>query len=118
MAKKKTAKKAAVSSRKKVNKSQAIRDYRAKHPKAGPTEISKALTKQGIKVSPAHVSNVAPKSAKKKRTAKVGQRKAKMIADGESVRVADLLAAQRFVESVGGMESAKTLLSAIEKLAK
>ena len=81
-------------------------------------EPSLNFVNEDIKVSPAHVSNVAPKSAKKKRTAKVVQRKAKMIADGESVRVADLLAAQRFVESVGGIESAKTLLTAIEKLAE
>ena len=118
MAKKKTAKKTA-SSRKKVNKSQAIRDYRAKHPQAGPTEVSRALARRGIKVSPALVSNVASTAGgKRKKKAKTVRRKSNGAVGGESVRVADLVAAQQFVERVGGIDSARMLLKAIETLSR
>jgi hypothetical protein len=46
----------------KVNKSDEIRSYAKANPKAGLTEIARALGEKGIKVTPAHV-NQALKSA-------------------------------------------------------
>jgi hypothetical protein len=51
-----------------INKSVAIREYYAKHPTAGLTEIARALEPQGIKVSASHVKqalrNVLPAATK------------------------------------------------------
>ncbi|MEM9186668.1 MAG: hypothetical protein AAGB00_09260, partial [Planctomycetota bacterium] len=58
-------KKAAVKT-KKVNKSQAIRDYAAAHPSEGPTAVTKALAAKGIEVSPPQVSNVLSAAGRKK----------------------------------------------------
>ncbi|NQT14367.1 MAG: hypothetical protein HQ582_16550, partial [Planctomycetes bacterium] len=41
-----------------VSKAQAIRDYHAEHPDAGPTEIAEALAKKGIEVNAGRVSGV------------------------------------------------------------
>ena len=42
----------------KVNKSLAVRDYLALHPKATPKDVSAALKDQGLDVSPNYVSIV------------------------------------------------------------
>jgi hypothetical protein len=53
----------------KVNKTQAVREYLKAHPKVMPSEIAAALNKQGIKVTPGHVSNIKT-ALKMKRPAK------------------------------------------------
>ena len=122
MPKKKTVKKRVASAKKtpsdttkKINKSQAIRDYRAKHPSAGPTKVSEALSKEGIKVTPSHVSNVLSSSKMSNGVGRKGTRKRK--GDGV-VRVSDLIAAQKFADQVGGVQSARTLLGTIEMLGR
>ena len=111
-------KKATRVSKKSVNKSQMIRDYAAKHPKAGPTEISRELTKQGVKVSPPLVSNVLGASKRKKSKKRVSSRKAvgRPATTSDKVSLADLIATQDFVNKVGDIESAEGLLKAIKKL--
>lgn len=49
----------------KINKSQAIRDYKAANPTATPAEMSTALSKQGVKVSPQFVSSVLSDAKRK-----------------------------------------------------
>ena len=44
--------------KRKVNKSQAVRDFMAANPAAAPKEVSETLTKQGVAVSPNYVSTV------------------------------------------------------------
>jgi hypothetical protein len=44
--------------KKKVNKTQAVRDYLKAHPQAMSKEIAAALNKQGIKINPCHVANI------------------------------------------------------------
>ena len=39
-----------------ISKTQAIRDYLAEHPDASSMSVAEALTAQGIRVKPAHVS--------------------------------------------------------------
>lgn len=113
MAKKKVASKG--TKKRTVNKSQAIRDYRAKNPNAGPTEVAKALAASGIKVSPALVSNVTAAATRKtgKKTAKRGR---KPVAD--SVSLSALVEAANFADKVGGADKAHELLKAVEKLQK
>jgi len=57
----------------KVSKTQAVRDYLKAHPEAKSGEIAKALTKQGIKITPNYVSNIKTtinKAGSKKKAAK------------------------------------------------
>ena len=94
-----------------VNKSQAIRDYLAKHPKAMPKEIIAALQK--IQVSPALVNAVKygakPKARKKKAVSKKP-------APGTSITVTDLMQAKALADQMGGMVKAKVALDTLEKL--
>ena len=49
-----------------VNKSQAVREYLKANPKATNTEVSEALTKKGIKLTPNHVANIKTKAKAKR----------------------------------------------------
>jgi hypothetical protein len=53
-----------------VNKSKAVRDYHKTHPKATNKEISEALTKAGISVSPAHVASIKGKTKTRRKAAR------------------------------------------------
>ena len=55
--------------KRKVNKSQAVRDYLKTHPQAKSWEIAAALNKKGIKITPSHVANLKT-TLNKARTAK------------------------------------------------
>ncbi len=59
----------------KVNKSQAVREYLKAHHQATNSEIAEALTKKGIKITPAYVATIKTK-AKAKRECQKGERKA------------------------------------------
>ena len=113
-----TKKVAEAPAKKVVNKSQVIRDYAAKHPKAGPTEITRELAKQGVKVSPPLVSNVlgaAKRKKSKRRVAKKGPGRPAAVAS-DKVSLDALVNTSKFVEQVGGVDKAKALIKAIEKL--
>jgi hypothetical protein len=99
--------------RKKKNKSQLIRDYKAKHPSARPIEIIKAL--KAHKISAALVGNVLHRAKHAK--GKKGRRKMpKASHNGAAVSLESLLAAKKLVEQLGGVEHAKSALSVLEKL--
>jgi 3-dehydroquinate dehydratase len=53
-----------------TSKSQAVRDYHKAHPKATNKEISEALTKAGIPVSPNHVANIKTKTKTRRKAAR------------------------------------------------
>jgi hypothetical protein len=97
--------------RPKKNKSQLIRDYKAKHPEAKPAEIVAGL--KAHKVKYALVSNVLHKAkhgkAKKKRGRKPSH-------NGHVINLQSLLAAKKLVAQLGGIEHAKSALSVLEKL--
>ena len=85
MAKKPAKGKSGAAVEKKVNKSKAIRDYMAEHPKAGPSEVSDALTKKGTPVTAAFVSTVKSMAkGKKKGKGKRRTPDAKGVASGTS----------------------------------
>jgi len=117
-----------------VSKSGAIRDYYAANPNAKPMEVSSKLAEQGIEVTPAFVSTVrstdkrkgkpgrkASKKRSVKRSARVASKTAapprasKTAATGE-VSLDSLLKVKRIVEEMGGVDDAKTALTALEKL--
>lgn len=101
------------------SKSAAVRAYLENKPDAGPTEIAGALKKQGIEISPAHVSNVKATLKKAGRNGKaVTGRRGRPAGKGANgvVSLAGLLEARTFVDNVGGIESAGELLRALAKL--
>ena len=100
---------------KKQTKSGAVRAYLAKNPAAGPTEVSKALKKRGIIVSPAHVSNVRQQD-KQGRQNGLGRSVTRAVEASDSVSLARLVEARRFAESVGGVSPAITLLESLQKV--
>ena len=110
-----------------VSKSQAVRDYIAKHPAAGPTEIFNALNAQGIMVSKGLVAVVkykkpATSAPAKKRgrpaTAKASAPAAKApSAKGtNAVSANDLVAVKELADSLGGIAKTRDVLSLLEKL--
>lgn len=88
---------------KRVNKTQAIKGYLTEHPHAKPREIAAALEKRGIVVTPQYVSSI--KSLERRRTTRVG---------ANQVPMTDVLAAKKFVEKVGGIETALAALDALQ----
>lgn len=113
--------------KRKVNRSQKIRDFKAENPDAGPKEIQEGLKKQKVTVSSSLISQVlyrkpkkkratkkrAAATATKKRPAKRG-RKAKQAATDLSVD--SLLAAKAYADKCGSIEQAQEALGTLEKV--
>ncbi len=105
--------------KRKLNRSQAIRDYLAANPGASPRAIKSALKAKGIVVTTSLVGAIkyrrhAPGRPEGRRRGRpVGRPSA--AAKNDHLRVEDLLAAKAFVDRVGGMAAAR---SAIEVLAQ
>lgn len=108
---------------KKLNKSEAIRDYAKANPGAGLTEVSKALEAKGIKVSPAHVAQALRSAGLYKSKKKAGRPrlvnarealgvspKAKQVNDSV---VGTVNAAKDLIKACGGVENAIQLLKAV-----
>ncbi len=103
--------------KRKVNKSEAVRDYYAQHPDAKPKAVSEALAERGIKVSPASVSTIKFQASKKGTLpASAAGRKGKPARSGGGADFQRLLAAKELVEKVGGVEAAKKLLDELAQV--
>jgi hypothetical protein len=98
--------------RPKKNKSQLIRDYKAKHPEAKPGEIVEAL--KAHKVNYGLVSNVLHNAKAKHGKAKKKHGR-KPAHNGAAINLKSLLAAKKLVDQLG-IEHAKSALSVLEKL--
>jgi hypothetical protein len=126
--------------KRKVNKTQAVRDYLKAHPKAMSGEIATALTKQGVKITAGHVANIKTKISKARTAKRVAKKQAAVEAAapaavettvkasatvtlehvkavaltvknlGGSVRLYELLG---LIKEVGGLKKFKDLLEAI-----
>ena len=97
--------------KRRLNKSAAIREaFETMGADAKPAAVVEALAAKKIKVTPQAVSGVKIKLGKVK-----GRRKAKPTANG-SLDLASLLAAKALVNKIG-LESARTALEALAKLA-
>ena len=106
-----------------VNKSKAIRDYYAANPNAKPMEVSAALKKKGVDVTPAFVSTIRSTSKKKKTVGKPGRpagtknaRPGRPSGRGGEVSFASLLKVKSIVDEMGGVDEARAALDALEKL--
>jgi len=99
------------------NKSVAIREYKAANGDAGPKAIAEALSKDGIKVTPAFVSTVL--SNDKRRTGKGRRRRGGRRGGGRpsgNKALASLIQAKKLAEQMGGIEPARRALNALAKL--
>jgi hypothetical protein len=103
--------------KRKVNRSQAIRNLLSDDPKATPSVIIEALAKKGITVSPALVSAVKYNKAKpangrrKRRSRRIGAS-----ANGQRFDFDKLVAAKALSDRMGGIEKAKEALDMLAKL--
>lgn len=111
-----------------VNKSKAIKDFKAANKAAKPKAIAEALKTKGINVTPGYVSTILSqsKNAKKApgrrgrpagksvRAVKTSSRKASASAEGVSVDA--LLRVKKLVGDVGGIEEVRSALQTYEKL--
>ena len=100
--------------KKKINRSQTIRDILAKDPAAMPKAIQAALAKRGIKVSASLVNAVKyGKSKPGKRGRKAGSRP--KLATGETSFDA-LLGAKELADKLGGVRRAQQALDMLGRL--
>lgn len=101
-----------------VSKSESVRQYLAANPDAGPKQVSDALAKQGIKVSPTLVSGVKFHLAKKGKAkkAKAVQKQPAAPGSGRSLSLDDLVEAKKLADRLGGLDNAKAALEALAKL--
>ena len=91
--------------KRKVNKTQLVKDYFAKNPEAGPTEVAEALKKH--KISPAYVSNI-----------KFKIRHGLNGGSGTGAAPDAVLAAARFIRACGGLDQARKALRAAGEVAE
>src|SRR5262245_21495306 len=108
-----------------VNKSKAIRDYCAGHPRAKPKEVVDALAEKNVKVNAQIVSTV-PYNMKKKRSGSGrGRRAAAQTATparraARNGRTAELFTtlvdAKKLSDRLGGIQRAKQALKLLEQL--
>jgi hypothetical protein len=101
------------------NKSQAIRDYKEANPTASPKEIAEALAKSGVTVSAQFVSTVL--SNAKRKGGKIGKRGRKPgrkagVAGMADAGLEQLLTAKKLVDSLGGIDRARSAIDALAKL--
>jgi hypothetical protein len=93
--------------KRRINKTQLVREYFAKHPEAGPSAVADALKK--YKISAAYVSNIKFKI----RHGVGGSGVSTGGASPESV-----LAAARFIRVCGGLDNARKALRAAGEVAE
>jgi hypothetical protein len=116
----------------KLNKSQAVREYLKAHPGAMSKEIAAALSKQGIKITPAHVANIKSQAKAKRlvRKAKAARPVAAapqtapaavVVAEApampaNAITLDQIKAVGRMVKSVGGFARFREMLDVIRQV--
>ena len=114
--------------KRKVNKTQAVRDYLKNHPNAMSGEIAAALTKQGIKITPGHVATIktkinknhtATKAAKQPAAIKVAAPAAepeKAVKASATVNLEHVKATALTIKALGGVVRLNELLGLIKEV--
>ena len=112
--------------KRKVNKTQAVRDYLKTHPDAKNGEIAAALTKNGVKVSPNYVATIkskvnksrpAKKAAKPRKTPVAGAVAAEpetTAKAGATVSLEHVKAVALTIKTLGGSTRLNELLGLIK----
>jgi hypothetical protein len=95
-----------------INKSAAIRDYKAANPTASPKEIAEALSMSGMEVSAQFVSTVLSNA---KRGGKVGNRGRKPMAMPMD-NTQQLLQVKKFVDQIGRLQKAKAAVNVLAQI--
>lgn len=104
--------------KRKVNKSDIIRDYFKANPDAGLTDIARAVTEQGYPVSPAHVNQALAglrTKRKKGRGRPAGSGKKATAVSAKSMDQLSLAA--DFCKACGGVDSAISALQTLKLIA-
>jgi hypothetical protein len=105
--------------RRRVNKSQAIRDYLQQDPGATPKQIVTALAERGVKVSEGLAGNVkytsGPGGARRGRGRGRGRPRTRRVAVN-TLSAQDLVEAKKLADQLGGIEQARRALEALEQL--
>jgi hypothetical protein len=100
-----------------INKSQAVRDYMADHPRAKPKQIAEELTqKHGIEFTPGAVSTIRHQMKKSKGRKGRPGRRPKAAAGAMKVNIDDLVAAKKMAERLGGVEKTRQILNVLAQL--
>lgn len=112
--------------KKKINKSQMIRDYKKNNPHSGPAAISKALSSKTLSISEGFVSTVLSQAGMTDKLSPVHSRSAKTVreeialtkadSDEPSVSKSDLLAVIDLSNRMGGIKALKDAIAIIEQL--
>ncbi len=93
-----------------ISKSQAVRNYRKTHPKATNKEVSEALAKQGVVVSPNHVATIKAKT-------KTRRKAARAVVSRRGLGISEVKAALALLkECHGKMADAKAALAAAQEI--
>lgn len=111
----------------KVNRSQLIRDYKAKNPTLKPQALSDLIKKEaGLSLAPNYISMILSNARKKGTIGKRGRPKGSTKAATEakvsapvaagSVNLEKLLLVKKFVSQMGSVEKAKAAMSAYAAL--
>src|SRR5437764_6200419 len=96
--------------RRKINMSQAIRDYLAKNPSAMPKDIQAALAAKGIKVGYSLISQIKYKAARRGTRKAPSSNRRKPGRPSTAVSFELLVAAKQIADRMGGVERAKEAL--------
>ncbi len=112
--------------KKRINKSEMIRDYKKNHPKAGPAAISKALSTKNLLISEGFVSTVLSQAGLTDKSAPVHSRAAKTVreeialtradSDEPTVSKSDLFSVIDLSNQMGGIKALKDAIAIIEQL--
>jgi len=102
--------------KKKVNKTQLIKDALAKNPKASPSEIAEGLKNHGISAQYVSTVKSSLKAKKPTKTAKKKVAKKTVAKKSDKVSLGDLVKASRLAEELGGVDKAQEMLNALAKL--
>lgn len=105
--------------KRKVNKSLLIREYFKANPKAGLTEIARAITEQGHTVSPAHVNQALGglRGKSKRGRGRPAGSTNRVAATTHSKSMDQLSLAAEFCKACGGVDSAISALQTLKSIA-
>ena len=94
-----------------VSKTQAVKTFLKKNPKASNQEAVDALAKEGITISTNYISNIKSNRKKRRNVVKA------TVAKGE-IGITEIKAALTFIKTVGSVAAAKQALAAAEEIRK
>ena len=93
-----------------ISKSQAVRDYLKAHRGAANKEISEALAKAGVDVSPNHVANIKAKTKRRRKAARA-------VVSRRGLGIPEVKAALALLKECGGsMPAVNAALAAAQEI--